>query len=274
MKHLDGDAVYSYMRERKSAEGTDKARTKRQRTVIAAILQKIQQEKLFLQIPQILVSIQDGYYTNISPMAILQLLPVAANADLSKMNLYTVEGTLKPALNNWNIHFVDPDARAELIKEVYGIDAEPMRYGSYAYCQWLVGNGEAGDGALGTLRYLYVAGQVTEYAAAADPTGEIARALQAVAELRGQLEASFCLTADRVDRLEEGYKKDSKFMAMRREMNGLKERLYSAVTELAELCGFPGDSGKEPLGRGDMRWTYPARWETDPAINEVYVNFH
>jgi hypothetical protein len=28
------------------------------------------------------------------------------------------------------------------------------------------------------------------------------------------------------------------------------------------------------LGYGDLRWVYQCRWETDPAINEVYVNFH
>lgn len=275
MKHLDGDAVYSYMRARKSAEGTDKGRTKRQRAVISAILEKMQREKLFLQIPQILVAIQDGYYTNISPAAILRLLPLAVNADVRKMNLYTVEGSLRAALNNWNIHFVDQDARLQLIKEVYGIDAEPMRYGSYEYCQWLVGNGEAGDGALSALRYLYVADQVAGYAAgAADPTGETAGALQAVAELRDQLEVSFCRTADRVDRLEKSYKKDAEAIALNEEMNGLKERLRAAVTELAGLSGFPGGSGKGALGRGDMRWAYATRWETDPAINEVYVNFH
>ncbi|NLV59843.1 MAG: LCP family protein [Clostridiales bacterium] len=275
MKHLDGEAVYSYMRARKSAEGTDKARTRRQRSAIAAILHKIQQEKLFLKLPQILLDIQGGYYTNISPTALLPLLPLAMNADVKTMKMVSMEGSLRVALNDWNIHFVNQEARRDLIEDIFGIDVQPLRYSSYSYCQWLVGNGQAGDGALGVLRYLYVTDQVLEYALeSADPAGEIAPARQAVAELRGRLEDAFCETSERVDRIKGSYKTDPESVKLNREMNEVKEQLYTAVKELAEKSGFPGDSGKGPLGQGDLRWAYPARWETDPAINEVYVNFH
>lgn len=274
-RHLDGEAIYSYMRARHSAEGTDKRRTERQRAVISALLCKMQQENLYLQIPQLLASIQGGYYTNISPAAVFQLLPIAAGVDVENIQLYTVEGTLRTALNNWNIHFIDQEARIRLLKELFGIDAAPMRYGSPGYCQWLVGNGQAGNGAMSALRYLYVASQVEAYAAALeDPTGEIAPARQGAAELCGQLKAAFCLTADRVDRLERSYRTDSQAVELNRHMNALKEQLLAAVTELARLSGFPGSSGKDALGRGDLHWAYRTRWETDPAINEVYVNFH
>ncbi len=274
-RHLDGEAMYSYMRIRKGAEGTDKRRTERQRAVISALLRKVQQENLYLRIPRILTAIQEGCYTNISPAAILQLLPVAAGVDVENTRVYTLEGSLRTALNDWNIHFIDQQARIRMLKELFGIDAAPMRYGSFAYCQWLVGNGQGGDGAMSALRYLHVASQVEAYGTAlAQPDAQTASALQAVAELSSRLKGAFCRAADRVDQLEAAYRTDSRATEAIREMDALKEQLLSATTELARLTGFPGDSGKDSLGRGEMRWAYRTRWETDPAINQVYVNFH
>ena len=70
MKHLDGEAMYSYMRARKSAEGTDKGRTKRQRAVISAMLQKVKGEQLYLRIPQMMAAMQDGVYTDMTAEAL------------------------------------------------------------------------------------------------------------------------------------------------------------------------------------------------------------
>lgn len=268
-RHLDGQAMYSYMRARKEAEGTDKRRTERQRAVISALLQKIGQEQLYLRIPQILTAIQEGCHTNVSPAVIFQLLPVGMGMEMVDIPMSTMAGSLRPALNGWNIHFIDQEARVQMLRELFGIEAAPLRYGSSAYCRWLVGNGQGGDGALSALRYLYVAGQVQAYGAEQeDPAGEVAAKSREVAELAEQLKKAFCRAADRVDRLGGDYKKDSQALERIRQMDGVKEGLRTATTELAALAGFEG------LGEGGMHWAYRTRWETDPAINEVYVNFH
>ncbi|NCB27114.1 MAG: LytR family transcriptional regulator [Bacteroidia bacterium] len=275
LKHLDGEAIYSYMRARKSAEGTDKGRTKRQRAVIAAMIEKIQKENQYFQLPKVLASIQDGYYTNITSGAILTLLPVALSIDAEDIGLYTMEGSLRAALNDWNIHFIDQEARLQLIKQVFGVDAKPIKYSSYSYCQWLVGNGNAGNGMMSVLRYLYVADQVMDYAQGLNNVSqEITIATDTVRQISDQLRVKFCLTADVVDQLEGKYTSSREVVRMDQEISDLKKALLLATTNLANLSGFPGTTGSERIGRGSMRWIYPTRWETDPAINEVYVNFH
>ncbi|MCE5342096.1 MAG: LCP family protein [Eubacteriales bacterium] len=274
-KHLDGEAVYSYMRARKTLEGTDTSRTKRQRAVIAALIQKVQQNNLYFRLPEILATMQEGYYTNISTAAMLQLISAAFRADTADMELYTLQGTLRPALNGWNIHFIDQDARIQLLNDLFGINAEPLPYCSDDYCEWLVGNGSAGDGSLSAIRYLYVADQVLDYAAGAnDPMGNITAARAAALEAEAQVKALFCQTADVVTTLEGKYTASTAAMDLNQQLLSAMQALKDAANALADVSGFPGDTGLAAVGNGDMRWAYRIRWETDPGINEVYVNFH
>ncbi len=275
LKHLDGEAVYSYMRARKSAEGTDVRRTQRQRAVIAALLQKIQQDNLYLRLPEILATMQDGYYTNISISAMLQLIAVAVRANTEDIQLYTLQGNLGAALNGWSIHFIDQEARIELLKDVYGIDAEPLKYCTYDYCMWLVGDGSAGNGAFSAIRYLYVTDTVLDYAAGvSDPAGSIAAATEATREAEAQVKTLFCQTADVVTALDAQYTTSAEAKNLNQQLQDAMEILMEATNTLTDAAGFPGDTGLAAVGSGNMRWTYRVRWETDPSINEVYVNFH
>jgi LCP family protein required for cell wall assembly len=274
-KHLDGEAAYSYMRARKSAEGTDVRRTQRQRAVIAALIQKIQQDNLYLRLPEILASLQNGYYTNISISAMLQLVSVAVRANTEDIQLYTLQGKLCAALNGWNIHFIDQDARIQLLRDVFDINAEPLKYCSYNYCAWLVGDGSAGNGAFGAIRYLYVTDTVLDYTAGvADPAGTIAAATAEVQEAAAQVKTLFCQTADVVTALDAPYTTSAEAKNLNQLLLDAMEILMEKTAVLAEAAGFPGDTGFADVGSGDMRWTYRVRWETDPSINEVYVNFH
>ena len=275
MKHLDGEAMYSYMRARKSAEGTDKGRTKRQRAVISAMLQKVKGEQLYLRIPQMMAAMQDGVYTDMTAEALLRLLPAAMHADTDEIGLYTVEGTLRAALNGWNMLFVDQDARRELLRTVFGIDASPMPYASFAYTQWLVGDGKTSDGAFGAIRALYVAERALGFAAGvADQNGTLTESRKAVAERIARVQTQFCDTADAVMQASGAWGENPDAVSRNKALCEAVAQLQTDVTVMVGLCGFPGDSGLDALGRGDMRWTYKTRWETDGAINSVYVNFH
>ncbi len=274
-QHLDGEAVYSYTRFRKTFEGTDIKRTQRQRDVISALIRKIQQQNLYLRLPEILTTLRDGYYTDIDVAAMLRLLPAALGADTDDIELYTLQGSLRAALNGWNIHFVDQDARVKLLHDVYGIDAKPLPYCSFDYCEWLVGDGTAGNGALGVIRYLYVTQRIAAYAAdAAETNAGIAAQRETLMADIEQLKALFCQTADAVSDYNGSYLNSKTARDLYAELNTAKHALCEEAEALAEATGFPGDTDDAVLGYGDLRWVYQCRWETDPAINEVYVNFH
>jgi len=274
MHHLDGEAIYSYMRARKSAEGTDISRTKRQRAVIAALIQKVKDENLYFRIPQILLTLHDGMYTNFTLGVVERLMPAVLAMNTDDIAQYIVEGNLYTALNGWNLYFIDQDARAELMTNVFGIDADPVKYCSYDYCEWLIGNGGTWSGGMSVLRYLYDADQVTVYAnSLTDTARQISSTVAGVEELCDRMKALFCETADAVDQLQGKYTSSSEVKTLDDQVEALKKELRSSVIELAGITGFPGDSGLDQLGYGDMRWIYKTRWETDPAINEIYVNF-
>jgi LCP family protein required for cell wall assembly len=266
-QHLDGEAVYSYMRFRKSFEGTDIKRTKRQRDVISALIHKIQQQNLYLRLPEILTTIQDGYYTDIDVTAMLRLLPVALGADTDAIELYTMQGSLRAALNGWNIHFVDQDARVKLLKDVYGIDVKPLSYCSFDYCEWLVGDGTAGNGALGVIRYLYVTQRIADYAAdAAEADAGIAAQRDTLTEGIEHLKALFCQTADAVSDYNGSYLNSKTARELYAELNAAKHALCEEAEALADATVFPAirttrvGSYGVPASVG----VTSARWETDP----------
>jgi hypothetical protein len=168
-QHLDGEAVYSYTRFRKTFEGTDIKRTQRQRDVISALIRKIQQQNLYLRLPEILTTLRTAI-TPISTSPRCSGFCRRPGRGHGRYRTVYVAGVAARGAQRLEHPLRGQDARVKLLHDVYGIDAKPLPYCSFDYCEWLVGDGTAGNGALGVIRYLYVTQRIAAYAADAAET--------------------------------------------------------------------------------------------------------
>jgi LCP family protein required for cell wall assembly len=139
-RHLDGNGVMAYMRMRKTADGLDSSRTARQRKMLIAIFKKLKQESKLSMIPDLLKTMGDNVYTNTSLTQTMSLVNFAQGLDEDSIRSYSIQGRMHYQYD-WRYCFIDQQARIDILKEVYGIDAEPMRIDSLVYETFLYDSG-------------------------------------------------------------------------------------------------------------------------------------
>lgn len=138
-QHLDGAGIYDYMRCRKECPypyNTDVSRTKRCREMLLTIFEKLKKEGLLTKIPDIMNTVSDGIYTNLTARQIVALGTYAMNFSTNDVGSYNFDGSLEMN-HGWVFYFVDQDSRKEILKTVYGIDAAPIGWCSATYANWL-----------------------------------------------------------------------------------------------------------------------------------------
>ena len=96
-QHLNGEAVFSYLRMRQTAGGLDYMRTARQRKMMVALFKKIKEDGQLSLIPNILEAMGEDIYTNVTVPQIAALVAFA-----NESNKY-VTGTVKLKLYKGNI---------------------------------------------------------------------------------------------------------------------------------------------------------------------------
>lgn len=143
-QHLDGKGIYDYMRCRKECPypyNSDVSRTQRCREMLLAIFDKLKKEGMLTKIPDIMATVSEGLYTNLSARQIVALGTYAMQFSTSDVGSYNFDGDLK-INHGWTFFFIDQQSRQSILKEVYGIDAEPIGWCSDYYADWLynVGN--------------------------------------------------------------------------------------------------------------------------------------
>lgn len=131
-KHLDGRGVMAYMRARKSAGGLDSNRTARQRKMLVAIFKKLKQEGKLSMVPDLLKTMGDNVYTNTTLSQTAALVGFANDIDPDSISSYSIQGEIH-CRYDWAYCFIDQQERLDIIKKVYGFDAEPMQINSRAY---------------------------------------------------------------------------------------------------------------------------------------------
>ena len=139
-RHLDGQGVMAYMRMRRSADGRDSSRTARQRKMLVAVFKKLKQEGKLSQIPDILKILGDNVYTNTGKAQTAALVDFAQGLDPDSIRSYSIQGTIQMDYD-WAFCFIDQQDRLDILKEVYGINAEPMGVNSVVYERYLHDNG-------------------------------------------------------------------------------------------------------------------------------------
>lgn len=175
MQHLDGQGIMDYVRARRNAtvDANDIGRTGRQRRMMKAIL-----EKLLGNIALInnVYSVMEGGSVNIIKnvdeedfLGLVSEINRWGGSLFSADDLfasYVLTGPYEWGMTKWLFTFTDQQNRLDVLKTVYGIDAEPLPFVSKEYADWLLKSDQSytlNDGFL-NVRYIRVAQKILDYA--------------------------------------------------------------------------------------------------------------
>ncbi len=133
LQHLDGQGIMDYVRARKNAtiDGTDLGRTRRQREMMTAILQKLASDSgSALRVLDAMADPANGVFTNMSGAKAVGFVSMASllmqGGDM-QIHSYTMEGSYQYAMK-WNFTFTNEKARAEVLQTVYGVEMPQLQY--------------------------------------------------------------------------------------------------------------------------------------------------
>ncbi len=136
--HLNGQGVLDYMRVRKNvSESGDLNRVTRQKEMLVALFESMQNQNLILKIPDIINSFSGQLYTNCTLGQTAALTKFAYSLDKNNIGMYSIGGTITNIFN-WNFCLTDQTKRVKIIKEVYGVDVPREREytADYARYRW------------------------------------------------------------------------------------------------------------------------------------------
>lgn len=266
-RHLDGQGVMAYVRMRKTASGRDSDRTARQRKMLVAIFKKLKQEGKLSMIPDLLKTMGDNVYTNTSLSQTAALVNFARGINPDSIKTYSIQGKMGLAYD-WSFCFIDQQARIDMLREVYGIEAEPIGVNSRVYEIFLH------DSGFRAIQHLTIAKRIlneAHEAAEKTPMSEAQKAAYAACWQDMQdLQTLFDYTDQWTQRhydatvklTEDEYNERSE---MYRGLKNLEAKLRDSANALNEAFGNPV---RPNWDRGSSGWS-----EKNSDINEVYVDF-
>ena len=242
-QHLDGVGIMDYSRARRNASknNNDIGRISRQRAVLTALYQKIQEDTdIVFDILDVLVENYDQYFfSDLSEADIRELLPLTEQVVSGKMKDYVLSGDLTMAMKYFTGNFFDQQERVDTLREVYGIKVSKQRLNTRGYLNYLFKYGFA---AVKTVR---VSTRVIDWASQEGYTGdELDKAIDA----RKKLIDKFSEVDDKLDK------------AATLRVDKLVNALKQAVVKLKKASGYP-----EKL---DWSITQKDKWYLDPDINQ------
>ncbi|MBR0082393.1 MAG: LCP family protein [Clostridia bacterium] len=266
MHHLDGKAVMGYLRIRKGADGKDSSRTARQRRMMVAIFKKLKEENLLTQIPLLINTASSGIYTNTTLSQTSALASYAVQLPTENVHTYAMSGAIHGRYD-YGFCFVDQEYRISLIRDIFGIEAEPVGYCTTDYETWLHEIG------FYTLKYIRQAEKVLAY-------------------LADETAAGTTYTEEQLAPYADCY---NAYLLLRDDFNRATDELGALYTsEHTALDKKAAESAWETVINADMQtlksatetlaksvnctvklsWNvYLAGWYEDLDINEIYVDF-
>ena len=267
LQHLDGNAVLGYLRIRHDADGLDSSRTARQRRMMVAIFTKLKKEGKLSQIPSLINAATSGVYTNTT----LEQTTALANYAVSKIGPENIR-TRAMYGDIWYQHyfkycFVDQQNRIDLIKEVYGIDAEPVGVNTPAFENWLY---DIGFMAMKYVRQPEKVFKVIDEQKAAGKqfTDEQIAAYAACYQAYTALDEGFAQCSKRVQQAYvDTTLTEAQINAIEKEvkaqLKALNEAVHDTTMALAKACDV----------HTKLEWKVGERWFVDGDINEKFVAF-
>ena len=283
MHHLDGDAVMGYLRMRNEADGLDSSRTARQRRMMVAIFKKLKNEGKLSQIPALINAANSGIYTNTTMSQTTALANYAANLDSNSIQTRSMFGDLGQVEYEWRYAYVDQQNRLDIIREVFGIEAEPVGICTRQFERWLHTVG------FSAMKYMRQAEKVlTRVQEMKDAGGSFTEeqialygdCYRAYVALRNGFDSARDALSSRYasapwrekknnkkNWTEENKAADQELSALEADilqnLNDLKASSKDATIRLSDAIGF----------KTRLSWNVPIDWFKDPDINEVIVNF-
>ena len=265
-QHLNGEAVFSYLRMRQTAGGLDYMRTARQRKMMVALFKKIKEDGQLSLIPNILEAMGEDIYTNVTVPQIAALVAFAADIDPDEIKCYSIHGDMVEQYL-WRYSMVDQQKRIDILKEVYGIDASPMPVDTPVYEKFLYEKGFM------TLQHLGYAKRLFAYVHDAAAQGELTEAQKKAYALCWQDYEALRAEYDKVDQwIRERYDQ-AKLPAAEQKQ---RSDYYNALGKLEEKLRTTGDALNKAFGSPlELKWKSNVNnwFGKNTVINEMYVDF-
>ncbi len=251
MQHLDGWGIMDYVRARKNAtkEANDVGRTRRGRDMMIAIFDKVQQligeeglSSVMLKMVNILFG---GEYNVLTDLTRADLLNAATMLTSVKggenIGSYVLDGRYSRSFEHWNFTFNDQDHRKTVLKEAFGLDAEPIPYVLRSDATWLINRGFAGAKHLRMAQEIY-----RNCAAVENPTKEQQETL-------ANLEEKYNVAVQAFD-----FAADDRQAAANNAMDDACKQVRKAAEKVVEAFDY----------QGQVNWYSFNLWYQDPRINE------
>ena len=282
-QHLDGNAVMGYLRVRYGVtDSLDSYRTARQRRMLLAIYDKLKNEGKLSQIPALIAAANSGIYTNTTLSQTTALVNYARNLSSDSIRTRSMYGEISTIEFDWRYVYVDQQNRIDIIREVYGIEAEPKGTDTRQYERWLHSVGFSAMKFMRQAEKVLKVVQERKDAGTAFTEEQIAlygdcyRAY--VALQKGFDEATDTLSrryADAPWREKESLKsqwtKENK--AQDKELTALEKDILAGMNDLKAASRKATEGLADALGVRDLSWSVKGKWYEDPDINEVLVKF-
>ena len=254
-QHLDGKGIMDYARSRTKAtvNADDLGRTDRQRNMARVVLNKIVQEPslIYTLLDTIQAQMDQTLYTDLTVMDMLLLMPTVLGLDVNNINSLVLSGEITMAMGTlnqggWNFNFIDQDHRLDIIRTVFGIQAEKLPWVSRGYLNWLKKEG------FEAARALRIAERVMAWADTLNLTEAQSAELTALQKAYEELQAAFNAVSDK---LESGARN-----TLTRKQGALKK----AANALIASTEYPET----------VSWTSQADfWYDDELINEYQYDW-
>lgn len=284
MQHLDGTAVLSYLRIRRAADGLDSSRTARQRRMMVAIFKKLKKEGKLSQIPALITAANSGIYTNTTLAQTAAIVNYASNLDPDRIRTRSMYGILGPAETYWKFVYVDQQNRIDLIREVYGIEAEPVGYCSRQYERWL---SKIGFHAMKCLKQVEKLTKEMQRRKDAGETFTEEQIALYVACYQDYIALHDAFEVDSVtlqklylenpwrERREKEFKDKwtAENVEKDRELSAIEKEIFERLTTLSKNVELSTGKIAKSIDYKKCSWYVLSRWYEDPDINEVDVNF-
>lgn len=267
-RHLNGEGVLAYLRMRTTVtHGLDANRTARQRKMLVAIFKKLKEENLLTKVPEMLQIMSDDVYTNTTIAQTTALVNFAKDIDPESIKTYSIQGTM--ACNyEWRYCFIDQQARIDILKEVYGIQAKPIGLNSEFYETFLHKSGFEAMKHLNIAKKLFdkVHDTIDESTMTDEQKTKYAVCWKDYTDLR----TIFNTTSDWVAARYQGNALSDSELKQREEYYALlktqEEKLRASADELNTAFGKKLISAK--WNQSIKNWS-----EKGSDVNEVYVDF-
>ena len=283
MHHLDGDAVLGYLRIRQAADGLDSSRTARQRRMMVAIFKKLKNEGKLSQIPALISAANSGIYTNTTLSQTTALANYATKLDADNIQTRAMFGELGQIEYEWRYAYVDQQNRLDIIREVFGIEAEPMGTCTRQYERWLH---TVGFSAMKYMRQAEkVLNKVQELKDAGTAFTEEQVALygdcyRAYVALKDSFDNATITLSSRYAATPWREKKNSQRSwtnenkAEDQELSALEADILQRMTDLKAASKDATIRLSDAISfKARLTWNVPIDWFKDPDINEVIVAF-